>query len=133
MYEFPEHLKFSEEHLWVEVEENGVRVGLSDFAQAELGEIISLGLPKEGDEVDQATGVGEIEAEGNPAFEIVAPLSGLIKEINEELCDSPAALNDDPFGDGWLFVIDPGDDSEIDALLTSKEYEEKVEREGELI
>ncbi len=133
MYEFPGYLKYSEEHMWVEVEDDAVRVGLSDFAQSELGEIVSLHLPDAGEECERSTTVGEIEAFNNPVFEIVAPLSGSIVEVNTDLYDAPRSVNEDPYGDGWLFLIKPSDDSELKTLLASKEYREKVEREGELL
>lgn len=131
MSEIREGLRYSTQHYWVELEsENVVRVGLTDFGQELLGSVTGINLPAEGDSVDAETAAGEIEA-ADAGEEIISPVSGTVIEVNEDLSDAPSVINDEPYGDGWLFVVELADPEEIDDLMDEDEYGEFVEAEGE--
>lgn len=131
MSEIRDGLKYSAQHYWVEVEnENIARVGLTDFGQELLGSITGVTLPSEGENIDAETSVGEIEA-ADANEELIAPVSGTVIEVNEELSDSPSVINDEPYGDGWLFVVELGDPDELDDLMDGESYHEYIEAEGD--
>lgn len=131
MSEVRQGLHYTQNHYWVEIEdEETVRVGLTDFGQAQLGDVTQVNLPSEGDAVEGDTAIGDIEASDNSS-ELLSPLSGSVVEVNGDLEDSPALVNDDPYGDGWLFVITISDPAELDDLLTDSEYEEFLQTEME--
>src|SRR6185369_3412518 len=99
--EFREDLKYSKEHVWVRVEHGYTVIGISDFAQEELGIVTGLELPDEGDEVEQDDSIGSIEARKTVA-ELYAPFSGTVRTVNQEVLDNPGLINDDPYDSGWL-------------------------------
>lgn len=119
--EFPEELKYSKEHLWVRVEGDRAYIGITDYAQEELGAITSIELPEVGDEIEQEDSFGSIEARKTVA-ELYAPLSGPVLEVNGELLDNPALLNEDPYDSGWIAVISIVDPEELNLLLSADEY-----------
>jgi glycine cleavage system H protein len=119
--DFPEELKYSKEHIWVRVEGSRAVIGITDYAQEELGKITSIELPDAGDEIEQEDSFGSIEARKTVA-ELYAPLSGPVLEINEELIDNPSLLNEDPYDSGWIAVISVVDPEEQNLLLTAEEY-----------
>ncbi|NMC73367.1 MAG: glycine cleavage system protein GcvH [Geobacteraceae bacterium] len=119
--EFPEELKYSKEHLWVRVEGDRAYIGITDYAQEELGAITSIELPEVGDEIEQEDSFGSIEARKTVA-ELYAPLSGPVLEVNGELLDNPALLNEDPYDSGWIAVISIEDPEELNLLLSADEY-----------
>ena len=123
--DLPEELLYSKEHLWIRVEEGRAVVGISDYAQEELGAITALELPEIGDELEQDDSFGTVEARKTVA-ELYAPLSGLVVEVNTELQDSPEIVNDDPYDGGWLLVIEMGDVEELKLLMSSDDYLDQI-------
>jgi len=118
-----DNLKFTEDHLWVRVNGKRARIGLSDFGQDELGEIIAVELPDEGDGLEKGESFGEIESV-KTVSDLIAPVSGRVLATNGELEDHPALVNDDPYHEGWLVEIELIDKEEIEDLLDPEEYEE---------
>jgi len=124
--DFPEELKYSKEHVWVRVEGESAVIGITDFAQEELGAISGIELPDEGDEVEQDDSVGSIEARKTVA-DIYAPFSGVVLKVNQEVLDSPTLLNDDPYDGGWLVEVTLNDREELKGLMTADDYADYVE------
>jgi len=124
--DIPEELRYSKEHIWVRVEGNRAVIGITDFAQEELGKITSIELPEVGDEVEQEDTFGSIEARKTVA-DLYAPLSGPVLEINEELIDNPALMNEDPYDSGWIAVISIADREELALLLSADEYADTLD------
>jgi len=124
--DFPEELKYSREHIWIRVEDDRAVVGLTDYAQDELGLVASLELPDAGDEVEQEDSMGTIEARKTVA-ELYAPFSGTVLEVNHELLDNPSLVNDDPYDGGWLLEISLDDPEELKGLMTADDYLDYVE------
>jgi glycine cleavage system H protein len=124
--EFPDELKYSKEHVWVRVEHGYAVIGISDFAQEELGIVSGLELPEEGDEVEQDDSIGSIEARKTVAV-LYAPFSGTVRSVNQELLDNPGLINDDPYDSGWLVEITLEDPEELKGLISADDYMEYVE------
>ncbi|MRR05602.1 MAG: glycine cleavage system protein GcvH [Deltaproteobacteria bacterium] len=124
--DFPEELKYSKEHIWVRVEGARAVVGITDYAQSELGKITSIELPEVGDEFQQEDSFGSIEARKTVA-ELYSPLTGTVLEVNEELLDNSALLNEDPYDSGWIVVLSLDDPEELTMLLSAEEYAEALE------
>jgi len=118
-----ENLKFTEDHLWIRIEGKRAQVGLSEYAQDEMGEVIAVELPDVGDEVEKGESFGEIESVRNVS-DLVAPVSGKVAAINVELEDHPTIVNEDPYHEGWLLEIELSDKGEIEDLMDPDEYEE---------
>lgn len=120
----PKELKYSEEHEWVK-DEGGqkVRIGITDFAQSELGDIVFIELPEEGDEIEANDTFGSVESV-KTVSELYAPVSGKVVEVNAELEDSPELVNESPYDQGWMIVVEMSDPSEVNNLLTAEKYEE---------
>lgn len=124
---FPEDLKYTKEHEWVRDNGDGtVTVGITDFAQGELGDIVFVELEPEGSNFEQDEVFGTVEAV-KTVSELYCPVSGEIVELNEELEDQPELVNTDPYGQGWMVKIEISDKSELDSLLTVDSYKEIVE------
>lgn len=123
-------LKFTEDHLWLRVEGDRVQLGLSDFGQAELGEVIAVELPDINDEVEKGEPFGEVESV-RTVSELVSPLSGTVTAINTELEDHPSIVNEDPYHEGWLVEIKLTDEAELEELMDADEYEEFTSGEEE--
>tara|TARA_B100001142_G_scaffold101845_1_gene103988 strand:+ start:6355 stop:6738 length:384 start_codon:yes stop_codon:yes gene_type:complete len=122
---YPDNLKYSEEHEWL-LENNGIAtVGITDFAVESLGDIVFIELPEQGTEIQQFTTFGEVESV-KAASEIYTPISGEIIEVNDKLETEPELLNNSPYEDGWLIKVKISDPSEIDKLMSSKDYEKFV-------
>lgn len=112
--------------MWARLDEdNRITVGITDFAQEDLGDISSVNLPEEGDEVVKDESFGSVEAH-NEVMDLYSPVSGEIVEVNQELIDSPEILNEDPYQDGWIIRIDVTSTAEYHELLTAEEYEEYI-------
>lgn len=124
--EFPEELKYSKEHVWLRIEGNRAVVGITDFAQEELGIIAAVELPDEGDQVEQEDSMGSIEARKTVA-ELYAPVTGTVLAVNEEVLDTPSLLNDDPYDGGWLLELELEDRDELKALMSADDYADYVE------
>lgn len=126
--DFPEELKYSKEHLWVRVEGKRGVIGITDYAQHELGAVSALELPEVGDDLDQDDSFGSIEARKTVA-ELYAPVSGTVLEVNSDLLDEPAPVNDDPYDDGWLVVVEIVSPEELNSLMSADDYQEHVAEE----
>ncbi len=125
--ELPEDLLYTEEHEWASVEDNIVTVGITDFAQKQLGDVVFLDLPSEGDILNQEDTFGVIESV-KAVSDLYAPVSGKVVEVNTSLLDSPEIVNQDPYVEGWMMRIevDDGGHAELEELLDAKEYEKLV-------
>jgi glycine cleavage system H protein len=123
MVVIPEDLRYTEKHEWISVPEGAapVRVGITDFAQDALGDIVYVDLPDEGTAVEAGQPFGEVESTKS-ASEIYAPVSGTVVARNDQLRDSPELVNSDPYGAGWLIVLRPADAESIDELLDADAY-----------
>ncbi|MEH7883564.1 glycine cleavage system protein GcvH [Bacillus sp. JJ1609] len=119
----PKELRYSEEHEWVKVEGEKVRVGITDFAQSELGDIVFVELPEVGDEISADEPFGSVESV-KTVSELYAPVSGKVVAVNEDLNDSPEFVNESPYEKAWMIVVEPSDNSEVDKLMTAEQYEE---------
>ncbi|MCA1319715.1 glycine cleavage system protein GcvH [Bacillus tianshenii] len=118
----PKELRYSEEHEWVKVEGEKVRVGITDFAQSELGDIVFVELPEVGDEISADEPFGSVESV-KTVSELYAPISGKVVEVNEDLNDSPEFVNESPYEKAWMIVVEPTDASEVDQLMSAEQYE----------
>lgn len=128
--EYPEDLRYTREHEWAAVEEGGlVRVGITDFAQDALGDVVYVDVPEPGTEVRAGQAFGEVESTKSVS-DLFSPVSGRIAERNEALEKSPEIVNNDPYGEGWMIVIELGDPAELDDLLDAAAYKEFVEEGG---
>ena len=124
----PKELRYSEEHEWVKVEGEKVRVGITDFAQHELGDIVFVELPEVGAVVTADEPFGSVESV-KTVSELYAPVSGKVVEINEDLSDSPEFVNESPYEKAWMIVIEPSDASEVENLMTAEQYEEMIKED----
>lgn len=121
----PSDRVYSEEHEWVVVEGDTAVIGISHFAQDQLGEVVYVDLPSVGDEVVAGETFGEIESVKSVS-ELYSPVSGEIVEVNEALGDSPETVNADPYGEGWMIKVKMEDASQVDGLMSAEEYDEFV-------
>ncbi len=128
--EFPEDLKYSKEHEWVLVEGNVATVGITDYAQDQLGDIVFVELPGIGDKVSKEDAFGVVESV-KAVSDVYAPVSGKVLEVNDDLPENPEMINEDPYGDGWMIKIEMNDIEELQDLMTAAEYEEYVAEEKE--
>jgi glycine cleavage system H protein len=124
--DIPSDLRYSTDHEWARVEEGRVRVGITDYAQDALGDVVFVELPEVGTKVDRGASFSEVESTKSVS-EIYAPVSGTVAEVNAELADSPERLNDDPYGEGWICIIEPTDPPQLDELLDAEGYRELIE------
>ena len=124
----PKDYRYSKEHEWVKVEGDKVRIGITEFAQDELGDIVFVELPEVGDELELDEPFGSVESV-KTVSELYAPVSGTIVEINEELEDSPELVNESPFEKAWMVVVEPSDTSQIEDLMSADEYQEMTDSE----
>ncbi len=128
--EFPEDLKYSKEHEWVLVDGDLVTIGITDFAQDQLGDIVFVELPSVGDKVSRDDAFGVVESV-KAVNDVYAPVSGTVVEINDDLPDSPEMLNEDCYGDGWMVKLRPSDPSELESLMDAAAYEKHTAEESE--
>lgn len=127
MSEIPSDFRYAESHEWAELQDDGlVRVGISDHAQAQLGDLVFVELPEIGTEVTRGEACAVVESV-KAASDIYAPVSGEVVKVNESLQDNPELVNSDPYGDGWLFMIRPDNEEEFEDLLDADEYREQLE------
>lgn len=122
----PTDLFYSQEHMWVKKEEGKVRIGVTKFAQEELGDIVFVELPEVGDQLEAEEPFGSVESV-KTVSELYSPIGGKITKINEELEDNPEFINESPYDKAWLIVIEPSNDKELEELLTSEEYSAFIE------
>ena len=123
--QIPEELLYTEEHEWVLVDGDVATVGITDFAQGELGDIVYIEFPEVGDTVNQTDSFGSIEAV-KAVEDLYAPVSGKIVEVNTALEDDFQRINQDPYGEGWIVKIKISAPEELDALLPAKQYSKKI-------
>lgn len=124
----PEELLYTREHEWILVDDQGATVGITDYAQQELGDIVFIELPQVGDPFEAGTPFGSIESV-KAVSEIYSPVSGKVTRINEPLVDAPESVNEDPYGNGWMIRIEIQDRTQLNNLLSAKEYREYVKEE----
>jgi glycine cleavage system H protein len=127
--EFPEELKYSKEHEWARQEGKSIRVGITDFAQDALGDVVYVDVPEVGTHVTAGQPFGEVESTKSVS-DVFAPVSGTVLERNDALADTPELVNSDPYGDGWMVLIDPADATELEALLGARAYRELTESDS---
>lgn len=118
----PENLLYSKEHEWVKLDGESATIGITDYAQEALGDIVYVELPKVGAEIEQFTNVGVIESV-KAVSDLFTPMSGTVVEINKALDDDPAAVNREPYGAGWLFKLKLSEPDEAKSLLSAQEYD----------
>jgi len=128
--DYPDDLYYNRDHLWVRVQGNRGTVGVTDHAQREMGEILFVDLPEEGSQVDKNDSFGSLESSKTVA-EVRSPLSGEIVSINKDLEEEPSLVNDDPYGNGWLMVVEVDDPGELEDMLNAADYEELLEQKDE--
>ncbi len=128
--EAPPGLKYSKEHEWVFTEDEIATVGISDYAQEKLGEIVLVELPAVGDSVSKDDPFGVVESV-KAVTDIYAPVSGAVVAINQDLAENPEAVNEDPYGDGWLIKVKLSDPADLEDLMDGDEYEEMIEEDDE--
>jgi len=117
----PDDLKYSEDHEWVRVEDGRARFGITDYAQDALGDVVFVQVPTVGSVVTRGASVSEVESTKSVS-DIYAPVSGTVVEVNEDLADAPQRVNEDPYGEGWIAVVEPSDASELEQLLDAAGY-----------
>lgn len=118
----PKELRYTKEHEWVKVEGEKVTIGITDFAQHELGDIVFVELPEVGAEIKVDEPFGNVESV-KTVSELYAPISGTVVEVNEDLTDSPEFVNESPYEKAWMVVIEPTNMSDVDNLMSAEEYE----------
>jgi glycine cleavage system H protein len=130
MNEIPGDLKFLKSHEWARMEDDGtVTVGISDHAQGQLGDLVYVELPAVGDTVEAGNACAVVESV-KAASDVYSPVSGKIIKVNDALTDKPETINEDAYGDGWIFRVAPSNAAELDELLTPDEYAEQIEAES---
>jgi glycine cleavage system H protein len=128
--DYPDDLYYNRDHLWVRVQGNRGTVGVTDHAQREMGEILFVDLPEESSQVEKNDNFGSLESSKTVA-ELRSPLSGEIISINKDLEEEPSLVNDDPYGNGWLVVVEMDDPGELEDMLNAADYEELLEQKEE--
>jgi len=127
MSSVPSDLKYTESHEWISVEADGsVRIGITDHAQEQLGDLVFVELPAQGERLDQGESCAVVESV-KAASDIYAPITGEVVGVNESLEDDPGQINADPYGDGWLFAVNLEDVSELEGLMDAEEYEASLD------
>jgi len=117
----PDDLRYSSDHEWIRAEDGTIRVGITDYAQDALGDVVYVEVPEVGTKVEANAKVSEVESTKSVS-DIFAPVAGTVVEVNADLADAPERLNDDPYGEGWICVIRPDDPTQVDALLDAQAY-----------
>ena len=130
MAKIPDDLHYSKDHEWVRVDGNVAIVGITDYAQDSLGDVVYVELPKVGDDFAANESFGSVESV-KAVSEVFSPVSGEIVGINEALADTPEKVNQDPYGDGWMIRVQMSNSGEVDSMLTAAEYEDFTKAEKE--
>lgn len=126
----PDDIKYHREHAWVRMEGKRATIGITDYAQQQLGDIVYVDLPEIETDVDADSELLEIEST-KATSPVICPVSGSIVEVNEDLADAPEVINEDPYGNGWLAVLEMGDPSEVNDLMSRDEYEKFLREEAD--
>ena len=124
-FEVPEECRYLETHEWARRDDEAVRVGITDFAQDELGDVVFVELPAVSDELERESEFGVIESI-KAVSDLYAPVGGEVTSTNENLFDAPELVNEDPFGDGWMLEVELEDETDLEALLSADEYEDRI-------
>jgi glycine cleavage system H protein len=119
--EFPPGLRYTKEHEWIRVEGNQAYVGITDYAQQELGDVVYVELPEAGSAVRQMEPFGVVESV-KAVSDLFSPVTGSVKQVNEALFSHPELVNSDPYGQGWMILVELNDPAELDALMTAEQY-----------
>ena len=125
---FPDDLRYTKEHEWCRIQGNRAVVGITDHAQDQLGDIVYVELPEVGDSVKKGESFGVVEST-KAVSELFSPVTGKVVEVNDPLSDAPETINEDPYEEGWMIVIEPSDPKELDALMDVKAYRAFVEEQ----
>ena len=125
-FDVPDDLRYLESHEWVRTDDGTARVGVTDFAQDELGDVVFVELPDEGEELVAGEEFGVVESI-KAVSDIYAPISGTVTAVNEALFDRPELVNEDPFGEGWMLDVELADEGELDGLLDADAYRDQIE------
>ena len=128
---FPDDLLYSREHVWVRVDGDLATIGITDYAQENLGEVVSIELPEADSEVEQDEPFGTVESSAKGVVELVSPVSGEVISVNEDIADDIGIINSDPHDTGWLIIVEMSDVEELAELLDAKGYNDFVARETE--
>jgi glycine cleavage system H protein len=130
MANVPEDLHYSKDHEWVRVDGNEAVIGVTDYAQNSLGDVVYVELPKPGDEFAANESFGSVESV-KAVSEVFTPVAGVVSSINESLADEPEKVNSDPYGDGWMIRVKMSNSGEVDSMLSAAEYEDFTKAESE--
>lgn len=125
-FDIPDDRRFLESHEWARLDDGIVRVGISDFAQDELGDVVFVEYPEVGEHFDREAVFGVVESI-KAVSDLYMPISGTIEATNDALLDAPELINEDPYGEGWMLEVDPDDEDELEELLSAEAYSEQVE------
>ncbi len=125
----PDDLLYTEEHEWIQIEEDTATVGITDYAQQELGDVVYVELPEQGLSLEAGQPFGSVESV-KAVSEIYSPLSGTVTEINETLADSPETVNEDPYGDGWMIRLEVAEAAEVGELMSAVDYRNYLKDEN---
>ena len=121
----PEKLSYTKDHEWIKIEDNVGTIGITDYAQGELGDIVFVDIPEDLEEISSGESFGTIEAV-KTVSDLYAPCDGKVVEINQKLVDEPQVINGDPYGDGWLIKIEISDSSQLNELLSAEAYKNQI-------
>jgi glycine cleavage system H protein len=124
--QIPDDLRYSSDHEWVRLEDGKARIGITDYAQDALGDIVFVDLPEVGAQVSAGESISEVESTKSVS-DIYAPVAGTVAEVNTDLADAPERLNEDPYGEGWIFVLTVDDAEQVTGLLDAAAYRALVE------
>jgi glycine cleavage system H protein len=124
--DIPDDLRYSTDHEWARAEEGRVRVGITDYAQDALGDVVFVDVPEGGRQVARGESIAEVESTKSVS-EIYAPVAGTVVDVNTDLADNPERLNEDPYGEGWIFALELDDPAQLDELLDAEGYRALIE------
>lgn len=127
----PEDIKYHKEHTWVKIKDRKATVGITDYAQESLGDIVYIDAPELDADIEVGTELTQIEST-KATSSVISPVTGTVVKINEELADSPEIINEEPYGKGWIAILDIEDESQLDELLDAAAYEKYLEEEVKL-
>jgi glycine cleavage system H protein len=121
MSNVPDDLRYTSDHEWARLEDGKLRIGITDYAQDALGDVVFVQLPEPGSRVEAGASFSEVESTKSVS-DVYAPVAGVVVDVNTELADAPQRLNEDPYGEGWICVIEPSDPSQVEGLLDAAAY-----------
>ena len=127
----PENIKYHKEHTWVKISGKKATIGITNYAQESLGDIVYIDLPEQDTSVEANTELSEIESTKTTSS-VISPVSGTVMQVNEDLAETPEIINEDPYGKGWIAVLEIDDESQADSLMDVSEYEKYLEEEAKL-